>query len=107
MGRFGLFADDPREPFEQKYGYGSSPDTFIQTDLDAAMFERLFGKPGFATLTFNFKHPEWTFRRTDTHETIKAVNMDGLIVFAFKSEETLAKFLAFVESRNRKPAAGG
>jgi hypothetical protein len=96
--------------FRRGFGLTSGTYKCIATSIDPTQFRITFG-PTFqgATETFAFKGKgEWIFHTNDEiQENIKATLIDGKIVIAVISEETIAKFLAFVDYKNQASTAGG
>lgn len=77
------------------------PTELVQTDIDGEAFRKVFGDPmpGWQSQTFNYKAPEWLWRRIFRPSLVKAANIGGKIVLAISHPETYHDFLAFVEYR--------
>lgn len=78
-----------------------NPDNLVSTDLDPDAFVKCFGQPntGWTSATFGFMGREWAWQFKDTISVVKAAIVRDKLVFAFSSEDSFYKFLAFVASK--------
>lgn len=86
----------------------TSPTELVETSYTGEAFRKVFGDPvpGWTSKTFDYRSPEWVWRRIHRPILVKGADIGGRIVLAISTSESFYEFLAFVEYRFKLARVG-